>query len=418
MHYSRHDTHSPYEQNDVIVVGGGQAGLATSYLLKQNGIDHIVFDKGDVGDTWRHKRWDSFCLVTQNRQCRLPGFHYDGDDPHGFMSKDSIVDYLVRYAESFKPALKSRVNVNKVSYDDSKSQFVLDTTIGTYYSNKVIIATGTYQHNRIPTFADKLTTDVKQLHSSEYKNANSLLDGGVLVVGSGQSGCQIIEDLVHEGRKTYLCVGKAGRISRTYRGKDILQWADLLGMYETSVENHPEGKSIRFKAHPHITGRNGGRTINLRKLALDGVTLYGRLADMEGNTLFFDDDLKESLHNADNADAKIRKTIDEFIEKSGIDAPEDNSEHPNWEPHQHVTKIDLLKEQISTIIWATGYKYDFSWIEVPVFDERGYPIYDRGVTDMDGLYFVGLHWLHTWGSGLFYGVGEDAEYIVNHISSN
>jgi putative flavoprotein involved in K+ transport len=189
-------------------------------------------------------------------------------------------------------------------------------------------------------------------------------------------------------------------------------------MYEMPIDNHPEGKSIRFKAHPHITGRDGGRTINLRKLALEGVTLYGRLADIEGNTLFFDDDLNESLLNADNADAKMKKTIDEFIEKNGIDAPEDNNAQPSWEPDQFVSQIDLLKEKIYTVIWATGYKYDFSWIEIPVFDERGYPIYERGVTDKDGLYFVGLHWLHTWGSGLFYSVGQDAEHIVNHLTSN
>lgn len=402
---------------DVVVIGGGQAGLATSYLLKEKGIDHIVFDRGKVGDTWRNKRWDSFCLVTQNWQCQLPGFPYLGEDPGGFMSKNEIIDYIERYVEHFNPPLMSNVNVNKIYYDYSKALFVVDSSIGTYHARKVVIAAGTYHKNRIPVTADNLSKEITQLHSSEYKNPEALPEGGVLVVGSGQSGCQIVEDLLYAGRKVHLSVSGAPRIPRKYRGKDILQWANAMGLYDMPLNEHPEGKSVRFKTHPHVTGRDGGHTINLRQLALEGALLYGRMDDMVGTNVFFKNDLIESLYNADLSEEKFTKNIDEFIEKNAIDAPLDNTLKPKWEPNREISEVDLEKEGISSVIWATGYSYDFSWIDVPVFDEQGYPIYDRGITDISGLYFVGLHWLYRWGSGLFYGVGRDAEFVVNHIEA-
>lgn len=406
------------KKHRVIVIGGGQAGLSASYLLKENGIEHVVFDKGRVADTWRKKRWDSFCLVTQNWQCQLPGFPYNGNDPEGFMSKGEVIDYLERYAEHFNPPLKSGVNVDRVYYDDSEEHFTVDTTIGKFNADNVVIATGTYHKNSIPEFARKITNDITQLHSSEYRNPKSLPKGGVLVVGSGQSGCQIVEDLQHAGRRVHLSVSGAPRIPRRYRGRDILKWANEMGLYDMPVHDHPEGYSVRFKTHPHVTGRDGGHTINLRQLAIDGTNLYGRLADAEGTKLIFKNDLIQSLDNAEASHNKMTETIDKFIKKNGIEAPLDNTLKPNWEPGREISEIDLKSEGISSIIWATGYRYDFSWIDHPVFDETGYPIYEQGVTKVPGLYFVGLHWMHRWGSGLFYGVRRDAEHIVSHIKAD
>lgn len=397
------------------VVGGGQAGLSTSYYLKQNSIDHIVLDKGNIGDTWRLKRWDSFCLVTQNWQLQLPGFPYKGDDPEGFMPKNEVIDYLERYAESFGPPIKSGVTVNRIYYDESESLFMLDTTSGTYLARSVVIATGTYQHNRIPSCAGSLSADIVQLHTSEYKNPQSLPEGGVLVVGTGQSGCQVAQDLAYSGRRVYMSVGSAPRIPRRYRGKDILQWADLMALYDLPVDRHEQGTSIRFKSHPHITGRDGGQTIDLRKLALEGITLLGRLSDIEGTKIVLADDLLDNLDRADTADEKMKKTIDEFIEKNGIDAPYEEGVRHEWEPTKHIDEIDLTQENITSLIWATGYGYNFDWIELPVFDDRGYPRYERGITRIPGFYFIGLHWMHTWDSGLFYSVGRDAKHIVNDL---
>ncbi len=401
--------------NEVIIIGGGQAGLSTSYFLKQNGVDHLVLDKGKVGDTWRLKRWDSFCLVTQNWQCQLPGFPYKGDQPEGFMGRDEIVEYLEQYTDHFNPPIKNCCTVNKLYFDDSKSLYVVETTDGELYADNIIIASGTFQKNRIPEYAGNLSSDITQLHSSEYKNPNSLPDGGVLVVGSGQSGCQIAEDLKNAGKNVYLAIGRAPRVPRRYRGKDILQWADQIGMYDIKIDDHPEGKSLRFKAHPHLSGRDGGHTINLRKLGKEGFNLLGRITNIDGYMVFVKDDIQESLNNADEAAAKIKKSIDEYIDKHGISAPLEPPENIEWEPTETIEKLDLMKEDIKTVIWATGYRHDYSWIDIPVFDDRGYPEYERGVTNFPGLYFVGLHWMHTWGSGLFYSVGRDAEYIADQI---
>ena len=404
--------------HSVIIIGCGQAGLSTSYYLKKNNIDHLVLDKGNVGDTWRNKRWDSFCLVTQNWQCQLPGFPYKGEDPEGFMTREEIVDYLERYAEFFKPPIKSGVSVNRIYFSETRSVYVLETSEGEYFADKIVIAIGTHQNKRVPTIAGKLPADIKQIHSSEYKNAGLLPKGAVLVVGSGQSGCQIAEDLNNSGLEVYLSVSRAPRIPRRYRGKDILQWADIMGLYDIKIDDHPEGKPVRFKTHPHVSGHRGGHTINLRMLAIEGINLLGRLNNIDGYKAIINDDLVDSLNNADSADAKMKNTIDEYIEKHNLSAPLEPVNTFEWEPEESKMHLDLNDEGIKTVIWSTGYCYDYSWVDVPVFDENGYPSYERGVTEHTGLYFVGLHWMHTWGSGLFYGVGKDAEYIAHQIIYN
>ena len=400
---------------DVIVVGAGQAGLSTSYYLKKNNINHLVIDSGKIADTWQKKRWDSFCLVTQNRQCQLPGYSYNGDDPEGFMGRDDIVKYIKEYAAFVDPPLIQETRVDRISVDESENLFSLITANGIIKSEIVIIATGTHQKKKIPDIAEQLRSEIVSLHSSDYKNPDSLPPGDVLIVGSGQSGCQIAEDIFSSGRKVHLSVSKAPRIPRKYRGKDILEWADLIGMYKMEVGNHPEGESIRFKTHPHVSGARGGHTINLRELGQNGIRLLGRVKEIDDKTIRLKNDLQENLTNADTADAKIKKTIDEYIEKNSIKAPLANPDINKWVPEKTPETIDVINEGIRSVIWATGYKYDFTWIDLPVFDERGYPVYQRGITDVPGLYFVGLHWMHTWGSGLFYGVGKDAEFISQKI---
>ena len=334
------------------------------------------------------------------------------------MTREEIVDYLERYAEFFKPPIKSGVSVNRIYFSKTRSIYVLETSEGEYFADKIVIAIGTHQNKRVPTIADKLPADIKQIHSSEYKNAGLLPKGAVLVVGSGQSGCQIAEDLNNSGLEVYLSVSRAPRIPRRYRGKDILQWADIMGLYDIKIDDHPEGKPVRFKTHPHVSGHRGGHTINLRMLAIEGINLLGRLNNIDGYKAIINDDLVDSLNNADSADAKMKNTIDEYIEKHNLSAPLEPVNTFEWEPEKSKMHLDLNDEGIKTVIWSTGYCYDYSWVDVPVFDENGYPSYERGVTEHTGLYFVGLHWMHTWGSGLFYGVGKDAEYIVHQIIYN
>ncbi len=398
----------------VVIIGGGQAGLSMSYCLQERGIDHIIFEQNQVGYTWQEKRWDSFCLVTPNWQCQLPGYPYQGSDPQGFMQKDEIVQYIKSYAASFDPPLKEGVMVLKLRRNEAQ-QFEVTTSIGVFTADQVVVAIGGYHTPKMPRLGDRLPQSVLQIHSSQYKNPASLPDGAVLVVGTGQSGCQIAEDLHLAGRKVHLCVGSAPRSPRRYRGKDVVDWLDQMGYYDLAIDDHPQKEKVRAKANHYVTGRDGGREIDLRQFALEGMQLHGRLQAIEGTQLQFHDDLKQNLDQADAVAESIKTTIDGFIAKSQIDAPVDAPYQPVWEPMQAPGAIDYQQEQICTVIWCTGYESDFGWIEVPVFDGKGYPGHERGVTTVWGLYFLGLPWLYTWGSGRFSGIARDAVYLADYL---
>lgn len=402
------------EHLDTVVVGGGQAGLAASYLLKQRGREHVVLDRGNIGDTWR-RRWDSFCLVTPNWTCRLPGFSYDKDDPDGFMLRDEIVAYVERFVASFGPPYRPGVEVRRLSASSNSGRFSLDTSEGEFSANNVIVAAGTYQKPNIPSWGDALPDNIRQLHTQDYRNPDQLPEGAVLVVGSGQSGCQVVEDLYMAGREVHLCVGKAARVPRRYRGRDYIRWLELTGLAELPIDKHPDGLAIRFKPNAHLSGRDGGRTIDLRRFALEGVRLHGRLTDANGSKVLFADDLGQCLDAADEACRNRVAMIDQYIAENGIQAPPSDLETYDWQPGSEPQSLDLQEAGITSVVYATGFRIDLSWIDLPVLDGHGYPRYERGVTKLPGLYFVGLHWMHTWGSGLFFGVGRDAEFVVNHL---
>jgi putative flavoprotein involved in K+ transport len=399
----------------IAIVGGGQAGLSMSYCLKERGVDHIVFEKNQVGHAWRSKRWDSFCLVTPNWQCRLPGYPYPGNDPNGFMQKDEIVQYVEAYADSFAPPLKEGVEVSSVRKNSAENVFELTTSIGEFTADQVVIAVGGYHLPKIPKMAERFPETIVQLHSSEYKNPESLPDGSVLVVGTGQSGCQIAEDLHLAGRQVHLCVGSAPRSPRRYRGKDVVDWLEQMGYYDLSINDHPQKEKVRTKANHYVTGRDQGREIDLRQFALEGMQLHGSLKTISGSQLEFRDNLKQNLDQADAVAESIKKTIDGFIEKHQISAPVNPPYSPVWQPSAEGRSLDYQQSNISTVIWSTGYQADFSWIEIPVFDGKGYPGHDRGVTSVWGLYFLGLPWLYTWGSGRFSGIARDATYLADYI---
>ena len=404
---------------DTVVIGAGQAGLSMSYYLTQQYRDHIVLEKSRVGESWRSGRWDSFTLVTPNWLMRLPGFHYQGDAPDGISTRDEVVDYLDRYVEFFNPPLQFGVQAKSVIQVRDGGKYIIDTTNESLEANSVVVATGLFQRPRIPAISEGLPGQILQIHSGEYRNSDALPPGAVLVVGSGQSGCQIADELYRTGRKVYLCVGSAGRMPRRYRGKDMTWWLDKTGIADKTVDTLPSPKA-KFAGNPHVTGKDGGRTLNLHQFARDGVILTGRVTDVRGGEIILAPDLMENLAKADKFAADIKKAIDEHIKRVGLDAPDEPSptepEPQDGYQAEVITQLDPKSFDIQTVIWATGYTFDFKWIQLPVLDEDGYPVQRRGVTGFRGLYFLGLPWLHTMKSGLLWGVGEDAAHIAADIA--
>ncbi|MFM0727567.1 MSMEG_0569 family flavin-dependent oxidoreductase [Paraburkholderia strydomiana] len=398
----------------VLVVGGGQAGLSISYYLKQAGVDHLVVEKNTLTHTWRNQRWDAFCLVTPNWQCALPGYPYSGNDPHGFMKKDEIIAYLDGFIAMVEAPVIEHTQVKRVQRLDDGT-FAVATSQGDFTADQVVVASGGYHTPIVPRMAERLPAQILQLQSSEYRNPQALPEGAVMVVGSGQSGAQIAEDLHLAGRKVVLAVGEAPRCARFYRGRDVVDWLADMKYYDMPVEKHPLREGVRDNTNHYVTGRDGGRDIDLRKFAAEGMELYGRLEDLRDGRLHFTPNLAANLDDADDTYNRINASIDGFIEKNGIDAPPGGVYEPVWQPPHERGTLELAGSGITSIIWCIGFTPDFSWIDAPVFNGRAYPAHTRGITPVEGLYFIGLPWLHTWGSGRFSGIARDADYVAQAI---
>lgn len=401
---------------NVIIIGGGQAGLSVSWYLKQQEVDHVIFEKHGLAHTWRSERWDTFCLVTPNWQCRLPGYEYRGSDPYGFMLRDEIVEYIEGFAASFNPPLRCGVDVSLVR-QEKNGIFHVDTSIGKFTASQVVFASGGYQIPIIPRSAERLPEDMFQIHSSNYRNPESLPAGAVLVVGSGQSGTQIAEDLHIAGKKTYLCVGQAPRVARVYRGKDVVEWLDLMGYYDLDVARHPLREGVRDKTNHYVTGRDGGREIDLRRRALEGMELYGVMSDVHGDEITMQPNLTKNLDDADAVNESIKASIDKFIAANDFDARPEMPYQPAWVPETERTVLNFREAGITAVVWCIGFLTDYRWIDLPVFNGRGSPMHQRGVTSVAGAYFVGLPWQYTWGSARFSGIARDAAHIAEQIHS-
>jgi putative flavoprotein involved in K+ transport len=399
----------------VVVIGGGQAGLSVARCLQERGIRPLVLEKHRIGYAWEQQRWDSFCLVTPNWQCRLPGFPYDGDDPEGFMGRAEIVAYLKRYADTAAVPLREGVAVNRLLADGDG--YRLFTSDGELRAAQVVVATGGYHQPLRPPSAVRLPASLLQLDARDYRSPDRLPPGPVLVVGSGQSGCQIAEDLFLAGRRVHLSVGSAPRSPRRYRGKDVVDWLDRMGYYDIPIHRQADPRAVRAKTNHYLTGRDGGREIDLRRRALEGMVLHGRLAALEPNSIRFADDLAANLDAADAVYCRIRRSIDDHIAAQDLDAPPEPPYSPCWQPAPGNPPLDLAAEPLGALIWCTGYRSDYTWIDVPVFDGSGIPAHERGITQSPGLYFLGLPWLHTWGSGRFCGIADDAAHLADAITA-
>ncbi len=404
------------EHHTVIVIGAGQAGLSMSWHLTRRGVDHVVLERDTIAHEWLDGRWDNFTLVTPNWQCVLPGYAYDGDDPDGFMTRDLVYDFVRRYADSFGAPVREHVAVLSVQQAPGGG-YAVSTSAGAMAADQVVVAVGGYHVPSIPRLAERVPETITQIHSSRYRSAAALPPGGVLVVGTGQSGAQIAEDLHLEGRQVHLVAGSAPRVARFYRGRDCVAWLQDMGVYDVSISEHAGGLSKRESTNHYVTGRDGGRDIDLRAFALDGMRLYGRLTDVGSDgVLRFAPTLEQSLDAADAVSEGIKNDIDAYIARAGLDAPVEERYTPVWRPESEPTELDLEAAGVTSVVWAVGFRRDYRWLKVGVFDGEGHPAHTRGVTAAQGLYFLGLPWQNTWGSGRFAAVARDAEYLAEQMS--
>jgi putative flavoprotein involved in K+ transport len=344
----------------------------------------------------------------------MPGAECAGNDPFGSMSRTEVVKYFDNYVGKFR--LPVRCGVEVTSVEKNPPGYLVRASDGNYEAANVVIATGLYQSPKIPTFCMALPPSVLQIHSMNYKNPSALPAGAVLVIGTGQSGAQIAEELYQSGRKVYLSIGSAGRVPRRYRGRDINDWFTRMGMFDTRV-GELKSPRAKFAAHPQISGKNGGESLNLHQFARDGVVLLGHVRGAQGGRLIIAPDMKQMLAQVDQFELDALKMVDSYIARMGLNAPaEVVPQLQNGYEHEEVDSLNLEAAGIKTVIWATGYKFDFSFVKLPVTDEDGYPVQTRGITEYEGLYFLGMPWLHSRKSGILFGVGDDAAYLAAHIA--
>ena len=407
----------PVEQIETVIVGGGQAGLAMSYHLRQLGCEHLILERARVAERWRNERWDSLCFQAPNWNMRLPGFSYDATDPDAFAARDEVVKYIEGYASAIRAPLRCGVTVTKLRQKPGSPRFLVETTHERFEAKNVVMATGPFQSPAAPPVPD---CDVHQLHSSQYRNPGLLPPGAVLVVGSGNSGCQIAEDLCAAGRRVYLSVSSHQRTQRRYRGKDCIWWNLTLGDADKTVIERTEAQPSRL-----MTGVKGGYDIDLRGLAANGVVLLGRVLGAQNGKLALAPDLGENLKRGDASLIALERRCDAYVASAGLDLPAPGPAADPWpdpkEVAEPITTLDLAAANISTIVWANGFHFDFGWVDLPIFGdsrERPYrvPSHNRGVTSVPGAYFLGLPWLHKWKSAFLFGVGEDAEHLATKIA--
>jgi putative flavoprotein involved in K+ transport len=394
---------------EVAIVGAGQAGLATSWYLKQAGVEHVILEAGRVAETWRSRRWNSFCLVTPNWTVRLPGAEYRGAHPDGYMGRVELVEHFQDWADSFAAPLKASCPVSALEVDGEG--FALELPSGKLAARNVVVASGGYQRAYKPPKAELIPGRVTQLVAEEFRNEEALPEGAVLIIGSGQTGCQLAEELHQAGREVFLACGRAPWVPRRMGGHDAVWWIVESGFWNRTLAQLPS-PGARLLSNPLTTGHDGGHDLHLRTLRAMGVELVGRFAGADERKVHFADDLAQSMRAGDDLSRTFMGWIGAFCEKRALDVP--------WEVPASLdiagrTELDLDAEGVTTVIWTAGFRPDYGWVRIPVFDEMGFPIQTDGRCAVPGLYFMGVHFQRKAQSAVLYGVGEDAEQVANHI---
>ncbi|MDJ0394848.1 NAD(P)/FAD-dependent oxidoreductase [Rhodococcus sp. G-MC3] len=399
-------------ETEVVVVGGGQAGIAMSEHLGALGVPHLVLERDRIAERWRTWRWDSLVANGPAWHDRFPGLEFDVD-PDAFATKEQVADYFVDYAAKIDAPVRTGVEVTSVRKVDGRPGFTVETSEGTVGARYVVAATGPFQRPVIPPVVPS-GTDLHQLHSSSYRNPEQLPDGGVLVIGAGSSGVQIADELRRSGREVYLAVGPHDRPPRSYRGRDFCWWLGVLGKWEMSAP--PRGAEHVTIA---VSGAHGGHTVDFRDLACSGITLLGRANEFNDGVMYFASDLEENIANGDANYLSILDEADAYATRNGLDLPEEPEARLHAEDPEYLsdplTQLDLESCGVTTILWATGFAVDFGWLDVDAFDEVGKPKHQRGISSEPGVYFLGLPWQSRRGSSFIWGVWHDAKFIADQI---
>ncbi|KAA2316087.1 FAD-dependent oxidoreductase [Pseudooceanicola sediminis] len=401
------------EKTDTLIVGAGQAGIAMSEHLTEMGIPHIVLERNRIAERWRSQRWDSLVANGPAWHDRFPGLEFDDVSPDTFPPKERMARYFEDYATMIEAPIRTNVEVKRVQRCPGRPGFIATTSEGEIEAQRVVAATGPFQ---VPSFPRIVPEDaaITQLHSSDYKNPGQLDEGAVLVVGGGASGSQIAEELQRAGRKVFLSIGEHYRPPRSYRQRDYVWWLGVLGKWD-EIKTQAKKKHVAFA----VSGYDGGKTIDFRRLGNMGVTVLGMTKSYENGVLHIADDLVSNLDEGDRAYRDVLREADAYVERNGIDLP---PEPEAWERQPDpecvaapILELDLARENVRTIIWATGFKFDFSWLDVDAFHEDGTPFHKRGISSETGIYFLGLPELTNRASSFIYGCWYDAKYIATHI---
>jgi putative flavoprotein involved in K+ transport len=405
-------------RTETVVIGGGQAGLATSHCLTDAAVDHVVLERGRVAERWRSSSWDSLSLLTPNWQSRLPGFRYDGSDPDGYMAAAEVVDYLDRYARSFRAPVEEGTSV--LAVERAGGGYRVTTDRGAWEAPCVVVATGHCDTPFVPAVARQVDPGIVQVVPSCYRNPRQLPEGGVLVVGASATGVQLADEIHASGRPVTLAVGRHTRLPRVYRGRDILWWLDTMGIFDESTEEVFDLAVSRGQPSLQLVGRPDHATLDLPVLEARGVRLAGRVVGAAGHRVSFADDLVAYTAASDVRLARLLQRIDVFAARTGLEAEVGPPEpfRPFLWPALPPTEADLRADGIRTVVWATGFRRQYEWLKVPVLDERGEIRHEGGVTDLPGLYVIGLYFLRRRKSSFIDGVGRDALDLTTHLAAH